>query len=189
LTSGNVRLTASGAAVTFRIAPSGPRDREERPDEAPGAPTAGGNASRRIQAHGGTGRAERPQGHSAGKAPPTLAKAARPGPATRRDVARRTSGGPSPGTNGGREAREGPPGIVGRPQGRRAVPGGDEGGGAPRGEPEAGDPDSLTECGGRLGATEPEEPTGTERFGGRRPEVPRALSFPSVWPVRYRLDP
>jgi AcrR family transcriptional regulator len=40
--------------------------------------------------------------------------------------------------------------------------------------------------GRRLGATEPEEPTGTERFGGRRPEVPRALSS-LRGRVRYRL--
>ena len=51
LTCGNAGLTVPGAADTFRIAPSGPSGREERPDEAPGAPTEGGNASRRIQAH------------------------------------------------------------------------------------------------------------------------------------------
>jgi len=41
-------LTGPEAADTFRLAPSGPSDREERPDEAPGAPTEGGNVRRRI---------------------------------------------------------------------------------------------------------------------------------------------
>src|SRR5439155_26362525 len=123
LTCRKVGLTRVGAADTFRNAPSGPSDREERPDEALGAPTEGGNVHRRIQAH-----REHLQGGEAARSLSrrefsTQAKAARLSqrPAgTSRDgpaVVRR------PGPTESREARGRSTGTAERPQGRTADPG------------------------------------------------------------------
>ena len=97
------------------------------------------------------GRAQRPAGTSRDEP----AGVRRPGPRRPRGPSRST-------------------GSVGRPQGRKAKSGATKA----EGRREANRPPAIrlsTERGGRLGATEPEEPTGTERFGGRRPEAPRAL--------------
>jgi hypothetical protein len=140
--------------------PDGGRQRQPKDPGAPETPD-GQRGCKVTQPERSLRRWRRPRG-----------RAQRPAGTSRDDPA----GVRRPGPPEGREAQGGPPGSSdGRKAGRRC-----RRAAKADGRREATRPPAIralsTECGRRLGATEPEEPTGTERFGGRRPEVPRALS-------------
>ena len=132
LTCGNVGLTAPGAADTFRIAPSGPKDRDGETGRGAGSrrravatPTRRGPGRDR-----GCDRAERPQGHRPGGTPaPGTGREARTGDPTGAVARPRTDrGSVARGARRGREVGRANHGTAGRSRHRTADPEGGEGG-------------------------------------------------------------
>jgi hypothetical protein len=142
VTCGNVGLTLPWVVDTFRIAPGGPRT--ERRDRTKRRGSDGGRQRQpEDQAPGGTGRQRGRKVTRPGRCPP---RRGRPQGRNRRpagSAARRTQRG-SVARDPHRAARpeRTGPGGAGSREAPRQPPMATKAGGAPRGEPPAGDPDS-----------------------------------------------
>jgi hypothetical protein len=170
-------LTTSWAADTLRIAPSGRqvgrRDRTKRRTQEDGGDT------RRQGLGAGVPRRQRGRKVTQPGRIPAPGRVARPDPATP-DVCRETSHrrsatcGRGPTARSDREPRDG--WMAARSFDRTA--GVAKVTRTPRGAPVTGRPAPLRQTGTSPGALEPEGHRGIERFGGRSPDVPRALLCP-----------